>query len=184
MIRRPPRSTRTDTLFPYTTLFRSAEGRAGGVDDGEKEEGRDREAQVLEGHRIAPVDAEQRRRGDAGIAVEAVEEVVVLTHEVEEVAGGFAEELPKANGALLGGLLDLFRKQGVTDPAILRSISSLLASENSFTARKAHEFLRQANVKDKTVLERMEDYRAEIRRWEERRVGKECVSTCRVRGCC
>src|SRR3546814_9223750 len=25
MIRRPPRSTRTDTLFPYTTLFRSTE---------------------------------------------------------------------------------------------------------------------------------------------------------------
>src|SRR3546814_16043892 len=43
MIRRPPRSTRTDTLFPYTTLFRSAAGgmhdafrharRAGGVED-------------------------------------------------------------------------------------------------------------------------------------------------------
>src|SRR3546814_21201822 len=36
MIRRPPRSTRTDTLFPYTTLFRSlfrqvfATGRTGG----------------------------------------------------------------------------------------------------------------------------------------------------------
>src|SRR3546814_5763535 len=33
MIRRPPRSTRTDTLFPYTTLFRSdqrnSEWRAG-----------------------------------------------------------------------------------------------------------------------------------------------------------
>src|SRR3546814_14421782 len=29
MIRRPPRSTRTDTLFPYTTLFRS---RAGGIE--------------------------------------------------------------------------------------------------------------------------------------------------------
>src|SRR3546814_6534866 len=26
MIRRPPRSTRTDTLFPYTTLFRSVRG--------------------------------------------------------------------------------------------------------------------------------------------------------------
>src|SRR3546814_4807773 len=26
MIRRPPRSTRTDTLFPYTTLFRSRNG--------------------------------------------------------------------------------------------------------------------------------------------------------------
>src|SRR3546814_1397474 len=35
MIRRPPRSTRTDTLFPYTTLFRShdavADGHAGGA---------------------------------------------------------------------------------------------------------------------------------------------------------
>src|SRR3546814_7605627 len=30
MLRRPPRSTRTDTLFPYTTLFRSVVGR----DDG------------------------------------------------------------------------------------------------------------------------------------------------------
>src|SRR3546814_13399186 len=29
MIRRPPRSTRTDTLFPYTTLFRSEIGDAG-----------------------------------------------------------------------------------------------------------------------------------------------------------
>src|SRR3546814_17232835 len=28
MIRRPPRSTRTDTLFPYTTLFRSHSGHA------------------------------------------------------------------------------------------------------------------------------------------------------------
>src|SRR3546814_1293669 len=27
MIRRPPRSTRTDTLFPYTTLFRSIKGK-------------------------------------------------------------------------------------------------------------------------------------------------------------
>src|SRR3546814_2666529 len=29
MIRRPPRSTRTDTLFPYTTLFRSEPGGLG-----------------------------------------------------------------------------------------------------------------------------------------------------------
>src|SRR3546814_8124165 len=29
MIRRPPRSTRTDTLFPYTTLFRSLGERQG-----------------------------------------------------------------------------------------------------------------------------------------------------------
>src|SRR3546814_12312476 len=33
MIRRPPRSTRTDTLFPYATLFRSG-SRVGGVPAG------------------------------------------------------------------------------------------------------------------------------------------------------
>src|SRR3546814_4393932 len=32
MIRRPPRSTRTDTLFPYTTLFRSCPGMTSGHD--------------------------------------------------------------------------------------------------------------------------------------------------------
>src|SRR3546814_6044961 len=31
MIRRPPRSTRTDTLFPYTTLFRSAAAAPGEI---------------------------------------------------------------------------------------------------------------------------------------------------------
>src|SRR3546814_9713674 len=30
MLRRPPRSTRTDTLFPYTTLFRSTAGTLAG----------------------------------------------------------------------------------------------------------------------------------------------------------
>src|SRR3546814_8505983 len=37
MIRRPPISTRTDTLFPYTTLFRSKSpllSRSGGAQDG------------------------------------------------------------------------------------------------------------------------------------------------------
>src|SRR3546814_15760088 len=33
MIRRPPRSTRTDTLFPYTTLFRSHRGSSQWFDD-------------------------------------------------------------------------------------------------------------------------------------------------------
>src|SRR3546814_14580199 len=39
MIRRPPRSTRTDTLFPYTTLFRS-----------------EREVTMLLGKRVVSVD--------------------------------------------------------------------------------------------------------------------------------
>src|SRR5690606_15754346 len=36
------------------------------------------------------------------------------------VAVSLAESLPEANGALLGGLLELFRKQEVSDAAVLR----------------------------------------------------------------
>src|SRR3546814_12371688 len=36
MIRRPPRSTRTDTLFPYTTLFRSPARRIGNIQPNEE----------------------------------------------------------------------------------------------------------------------------------------------------
>src|SRR3546814_4962307 len=39
MIRRPPRSTRTDTLFPYTTLFRSVRRRADAAGDGARRDG-------------------------------------------------------------------------------------------------------------------------------------------------
>src|SRR3546814_15872504 len=49
MIRRPPRSTRTDTLFPYTTLFRSYPG------------GRDRR---LPAFRRAPPRGASRQRAD------------------------------------------------------------------------------------------------------------------------
>src|SRR3546814_2868276 len=70
MIRRPPRSTRTDTLFPYTTLFRSwrwrlRAARAPGADQwpryaarrgGHRGDGRKR--------RPCPVSAEGRERRD------------------------------------------------------------------------------------------------------------------------
>src|SRR3546814_8188365 len=46
MIRRPPRSTRTDTLFPYTTLFRSLRVLPGGPGDTSKAK---RETVVTEG---------------------------------------------------------------------------------------------------------------------------------------
>src|SRR3546814_13982383 len=58
MIRRPPRSTRTDTLFPYTTLFRSPAG----ADEDRGERAAEGERQGLQG---APREAE-RRDQDAG----------------------------------------------------------------------------------------------------------------------
>src|SRR3546814_6357520 len=55
MIRRPPRSTRTDTLFPYTTLFRSRRRYGGheraGVEKSDEEQVHERAAGDLrQGH--------------------------------------------------------------------------------------------------------------------------------------
>src|SRR3546814_2040315 len=46
MIRRPPRSTRTDTLFPYTTLFRSDPRRTADVEPREGGGGTDQTADL------------------------------------------------------------------------------------------------------------------------------------------
>src|SRR3546814_7605849 len=61
MIRRPPRSTRTDTLFPYTTLFRSAEEAAGGRDQACRPRGQSRRGQPSW---LAVADVERDAGGD------------------------------------------------------------------------------------------------------------------------
>src|SRR3546814_7656022 len=77
MIRRPPRSTRTDTLFPYTTLFRShlrhqpAEGDPRGRTDREAQRGlaqRDGSMDVepLGPPEVAEVEAVEERKQDVG----------------------------------------------------------------------------------------------------------------------
>src|SRR3546814_2372731 len=60
MIRRPPRSTRTDTLFPYTTLFRS------------DVQGRGNEAAAhgaTQGQAVDRVPAQRDLRGEVGAVV-------------------------------------------------------------------------------------------------------------------
>src|SRR3546814_1559946 len=64
MIRRPPRSTRTDTLFPYTTLFRSLPRQGGvAVADGARSQllagGSLENDSVVEAH-LAPIRARGR----------------------------------------------------------------------------------------------------------------------------
>src|SRR3546814_13838258 len=91
MIRRPPRSTRTDTLFPYTTLFRSGVLRL--VDQ-----------QVIE----ATVELEQHP-GDAAVAREQtvgiVNEVVVVEQNTRLLVAlvgfqnGVAENQQRPGGA-------------------------------------------------------------------------------------
>src|SRR3546814_2210503 len=67
MKRRPPRSTRTDTLFPYTTLFRSrAELRAGSVND-EKTGVARLDGTSASGNLVFHFDARHRETGDYDI---------------------------------------------------------------------------------------------------------------------
>src|SRR3546814_13489566 len=79
MIRRPPRSTRTDTLFPYTTLFRSLYAVDHRRDD-LQEIGRDRRGRpVQQVHRVK-IEGQRRlqrpdgqSRGERGLRGEAVD---------------------------------------------------------------------------------------------------------------
>src|SRR3546814_13993243 len=65
MIRRPPRSTRTDTLFPYTTLFRSVLGRQQREAGGQVGGGQQRRA-AAGGVDEHAADEELSALGDAG----------------------------------------------------------------------------------------------------------------------
>src|SRR3546814_12026856 len=91
MLRRPPRSTRTDTLFPYTTLFRSVQG----IQHGEVdllEVGGAEFAAVVEHHHLFAV-------GDRGEGIEVV--AVVLRR---PAGGGELLDLGPANALDRAGL--------------------------------------------------------------------------------
>src|SRR3546814_15233666 len=94
MIRRPPRSTRTDTLFPYTTLFRSSEMPIALRD------ARDRHVARLEHgfgfHRI-----ETDRRACAGIPDEARRGWKHSREEHESYPGPHCQDMATAPTALL-----------------------------------------------------------------------------------
>src|SRR3546814_12063584 len=115
MIRRPPRSTRTDTLFPYTTLFRSMiyEG-ANGV-----------QAMDLVGRKLPK---------DGGRAVRAF--FALVSAEVAEAKNvpalaEFAGRLEKANGELQQASLWLMQN-GLSNP------DNAGAAAHSYKIGRAH----------------------------------------------
>src|SRR3546814_11053649 len=138
MIRRPPSSTRTDTLFPYTTLFRSL-------------------ADLLPARKVADRPA-------------------------------VAEIMLENRGRLIDG--DLLP----VDVAIAEIIAAVDARNQAVVI--GHPILRDIVVFLVQILQRQlcRTRHADAHRWrdapalvsvdrsEERRVGKECVSTCRTRG--
>src|SRR3546814_15658142 len=123
MIRRPPRSTRTVTLFPYTTLFRSHP--------------------VSDDLLGAPISL---RAGVDGIHLGGVDEVHALIDRVIK---------------LLEGL----------------GVAVLLAPGHAAEADGTHVEIAAAEP----AVFHVTSLSSRIRRSEERRVGKECVSTCRSR---
>src|SRR3546814_7410982 len=76
MLRRPPRSTRTDPLFPYTTLFRSIYGTS---TDSSSLQGR----LPVAGHRISPFGAYPNARSrQTGVILESIDECNPLCHDL------------------------------------------------------------------------------------------------------
>src|SRR3546814_2247979 len=84
MIRRPPRSTRTDTLFPYTTLFRSldhvalqGEGKLQSRRE-HRQEGAEGSGICVERQPIAPIVFGHRHRSAVGRSEEHTSELQSL----------------------------------------------------------------------------------------------------------
>src|SRR3546814_17179930 len=120
MLRRPPRSTRTDTLFPYTTLFRSTQFKR-------------------------PVGPGQR----------LVLDIRRLGHQFELSYRGCALAVAGTHAIRAG----------------------IAAADNNNVLALGGDLLAKPVAVGGLVL-----LAQEIHRSEERRVGKECVSTCRSRG--
>src|SRR3546814_14487495 len=81
-IRRPPRSTCTDTLFPYTTLFRSLDGEPGRA--GRHEDRADLSWPPLWAARAARDGGDGHDRGDVGAGV-GDERLLAVDHPVVAV---------------------------------------------------------------------------------------------------
>src|SRR3546814_2385960 len=89
MIRRPPRSTRTDTLFPYTTLFRSLVAFLGDA----LPEGLGHLVDHVVGHVLARADADHGADGCDVVLVKLVVAIGAGGNRVEQAAGPVAEGL-------------------------------------------------------------------------------------------
>src|SRR3546814_4372622 len=86
MIRRPPRSTRTDTLFPYTTLFRSADSRRSNAI--QKPVSEDRQLSVESSLEGGPCFAAGDVGGEVGIVVQYSRSVQPAQHRYHQQIAG------------------------------------------------------------------------------------------------
>src|SRR3546814_4181687 len=122
MLRRPPRSTRTDTLFPYTTLFRSEDDRPG--------HGR-RPAPQLAVHEIGEAAEEEAEGHDAGdIVAEAQEIQLFLARHVPD-GEQHADDSAVQRHAAVPELEDLDRMAEVIAEIVEEAIADAPADDDA-----------------------------------------------------
>src|SRR3546814_9449829 len=118
MIRRPPRSTRTDTLFPYTTLFRSDLDTA----VGEWQQQRVPFDRAAARRRNGVVELDRPTGADRGVVLADDRPQAVrrqrLVHQPPGMVGAvdpddLAADLPEPVGDLVGCALDVVQRQVV-----------------------------------------------------------------------
>src|SRR3546814_3884128 len=120
MIRRPPRSTRTDTLFPYTTLFRSPVGAMAQDSSGSEATSSDDDGNVI----LVTARRREERALDVPISVSAISGEALArsgTLEITEIA----QEIPNVTLEVSRGtnttLSAFIRGVGQQDPEIGRA---------------------------------------------------------------
>src|SRR3546814_20428755 len=119
MIRRPPRSTRTDTLFPYTTLFRSS-------------------IPPRNSWRCRSPPAARRRRGPDGGGVPALEPLKVLGRRL-------GEEHWDIDHGLLGGV-DPGGPRIIQNKTLYANVEVAHGTKSTLLVHLAH--IRQDNTDD------------------------------------
>src|SRR3546814_9353123 len=157
MIRRPPRSTRTDTLFPYTTLFRSSSNM--GARSGRHEENPQRQPQETAGIHAMNDPSKAASRislKDVPVGVMAAAFFILMVDGFDSLV--IAYVAPLISEAVRLETTDIGKLFAAS------TIGSIFGALGLGPLAYRHG--------RKPIL---------IIRSEERRVGQECVSTCRSR---
>src|SRR3546814_679895 len=192
MIRRPPRATRTDTLFPYTTLFRSAEYATKGVklvkinvDENAFIAAQFRVQSIptvyaiFQGQPVADL-TQARTEGQFKQMFDQLLAQLPIESEDKAQAQEIAPLIAMGEEVLAQGdaerALTIFRQIGDIAPdnaeALSGQIRALVAMGETEQAQAVLDIVPEDIAKEQPI---------ERARSEERRVGKECVSTCRSR---
>src|SRR3546814_525779 len=176
MIRPPPRSTRTATLFPYTTLFRSSRFRTGSADPARPSAEPWRSQDRSPARRAPSPDSAARR---CGAAIACAGRAAPPPAERSEPEEGPALPSGEENRREAAPLL---RDPGILEPDHFEELEQPLARGALVPVAVAADDLEPLVGGGVAVALIHQGAGKLVARSEERRVGKECVSTGRSRG--